>query len=149
MEMADLIKPDRVIAGLRVSDKVQLLNELSRRAAMMLGFDGQTVVGALTKREELGSTGIGHGIAIPHARVDGLQQIFGLFARLERAIDFAAVDGEPVDLAFLLLIPTNAGNEHLAALACVSRCLRDRDVAQGLRAATDGQTLFARLVGSG
>lgn len=148
MEIADLINPDRVIPGLRVSDKAQLLNELSRRAALMLGSDVQTIAGALTKREELGSTGIGHGIAIPHARVDGLRQIFGLFARLERAIDFAAVDAQPVDLAFLLLIPTNAGNEHLAALACVSRCLRDRDIAQRLRAATDAHTLFARLTGS-
>lgn len=149
MELTDLIQPDRVIAGLRVSDKAQLLNELSRRAALMLGLDVRIVAGALVQREELGSTGIGQGIAIPHARIDGLQRIFGLFARLDNAIDFAAIDGRPVDLAFLLLIPANAGNEHLAALACVSRSLRDRKVARALRAATNAPTLFARLVGRG
>jgi PTS system nitrogen regulatory IIA component len=147
MEMTDLVEPDRVIAGLRTRDKVQLLNELSRRAALMIGFDVQTVAGALTKREALGSTGIGYGIAIPHARIDGLQHIFGLFARLDHAVDFAAIDGQPVDLAFLLLIPTDAGHDHLAALACVSRRLRDPDVAQALRAAVDRRTLFDRLVG--
>lgn len=148
MEMADLIKPDHVIAGLRVSDKTQLLKELSRRAAKMLGFDAQIVLDVLTKREELGSTGIGQGIAIPHARIEGLPRFFGLFARLEHAIDFAAIDAGPVALVFLLLIPANAGNAHLAALACVSRRLRDRGVVRSLHDAKDDQMLFAGLVGS-
>jgi PTS system nitrogen regulatory IIA component len=149
MDMADLIRPDRVIADLRAPDKAQLLNELSRRAAKALGIDTQIVLDALRRREGLGTTGIGQGIAIPHARVEALQQIFGLFAHLEHTIDFAAIDAQPVDLVFLLLTPENAGNEHLAALACVSRRLRDHDVAQGLRAIRDGRTLYAQLVGPG
>src|SRR5262249_33641394 len=107
------------------------------RAARLLAIDGQTILDALMSREMLGSTGIGQGVALPHARLSGLQRFFGLFARLERPINFDAIDDRPVDLVFLLLIPEKAGNDHLAALAAVSRRLRDRDVAARLRTDTD------------
>lgn len=146
MELGDLIGPDRVIASLRVTDKGQLLRELSYRASKTLGIADTLILDALCAREGLGSTGIGQGIAIPHARIDGLQRIFGLFVRLERPIDFAAIDAQPADLVFLLLIPASAGREHLAALACVSRRLRDLDVAQALRRTKSAGELYAQLI---
>lgn len=145
MKIADLIVPDRVIVPMQVSDKAQLLRELSRRTARLLPIDPQAIVDALQAREVLGSTGIGHGIAVPHARMKGLQQMFGLFARLERPIDFDAIDGQPVDLVFLLLVPDRAGNEHLAALAAVARQLRDRNVAAQLRAVATRGELYDAL----
>jgi PTS system nitrogen regulatory IIA component len=145
VKIADLIVPDRVIVPMQVSDKAQLLRELSRRTARLLPIDPQAIVDALQAREVLGSTGIGHGIAVPHARMKGLQQMFGLFARLERPIDFDAIDGQPVDLVFLLLVPDRAGNEHLAALAAVARQLRDRNVAAQLRAVATRGELYDAL----
>jgi nitrogen PTS system EIIA component len=136
---------DRVIAALRVSDKAQLLRDLSQRAAKLLAIDPQPILDPLVAREALGSTGVGQGIAVPHARIGGLHDFFGLFARLERPIDFTAIDERPVDLVFLLLIPDEAGNDHLAALACVSRRLRDRDAAAQLRTAKSGAELYEIL----
>jgi nitrogen PTS system EIIA component len=136
---------DRVIAALRVSDKAQLLRDLSQRAAKLLAIDPQPILDPLVAREALGSTGVGQGIAVPHARIGGLHDFFGLFARLERPIDFTAIDERPVDLVFLLLIPDEAGNDHLAALACVSRRLRDRDAAAQLRTAKTAAELYEIL----
>ena len=133
MNIADLIAPDRVVVPLRVSDKAQLLHELSHRAARLLAIDPQVILDALQTREALGSTGVGQGIALPHARIPGLPQTFGLFARLERPIDFDAIDEQPADLVFLLLMPDRAGNENIAALAAVARRLRDRNLAAQLR----------------
>lgn len=144
MEIGQLLGRDGVIAGMRVADKAELLQMLARRAAPSVGLDAGTIYGALTVREQLGSTGVGNGIAIPHARLDKLARFYGLFARLERAIDFAAIDAKAVDLVFLLLIPAGAA-EHLAALASISRCLRDKDAARDLRAAKDAGSLHARL----
>lgn len=147
MELADFIGPDRVIAGLRVGGKAQLLSELSRHASKALGIPVPVILDALSAREALGSTGIGQGIAVPHARIEGLQRIFGLFVRLERPIDFAAIDAQPTDLVFLLLTPASAGSEHLAALASISRRLRDREVAQKLRRTKGERDLYVLLVG--
>jgi nitrogen PTS system EIIA component len=141
MDMTQLIGPEQVLS-LRSRGKTQLLQELARRAAKSLGIELQAIVDALTTREELGSTGVGHGIAIPHSRVAGLARLFSLFARLEKPIDFDAVDGRPVDLVFLLLIPANADKEHLAALASVSRCLRDHETARRLRATSEPHALY-------
>jgi nitrogen PTS system EIIA component len=145
MEIANLIAPDGVVAGLRAKDKRQVLEELSRRAAAALGLDSATILAALVAREQLGSTGVGKGIAVPHARIPGLPRSFGLFVRLERPIDFTAVDDQPVDLLFLLLTSEAAGAEHLPALACVSRRLREKDVAERLRRAKDGGALYSAL----
>lgn len=147
MDIAELIMPGQVLAELRAGDKTQVLKEIGRRAATALGIDARIVVDALTAREQMGSTGVGQGIAVPHARLAGVARPFGLFARLPRPIDFAAIDGKPVDLVFLLVTPVAAGTDHLAALACVSRRLRDPQVARELRAAGDAALLYQRLVG--
>jgi PTS system nitrogen regulatory IIA component len=148
MKMSDFIAPENVLVRLQVKDKPQLLTELSRRAAAPLLMDVRTILGALTAREELGSTGIGDGVAIPHARLEGLRTLFGLFAHLERPIDFAAIDDKPVDLVFLLLSPTGADSDHLAALASVSRRLRDRSLAERLRATHNPGALYDLLSGT-
>jgi nitrogen PTS system EIIA component len=148
MELHELIARDHVILGLRAADKTQVLRELGRRAGNALGMVPELIITALSAREAMGSTGVGQGIAIPHARVDGLKRFFGFFARLERPVDFAAIDERPVDLVFLLLIPAEAKNEHLAALAAVSRRLRDKSVADRLREAEDAGALYDALIGS-
>src|SRR4051794_21668431 len=132
---------------MQAGDKQLLLRELSERAARQLGIDGAMILKALRSREMLGSTGVGQGIALPHARIAGLEQFFGLFARLERPINFDAIDDGPVDLVFLLLMPEQAGNEHLAALAAVSRRLRQREVAAQLRSAKASSELYEILTG--
>jgi len=148
MDIGDLVTPDRVVADLPVADKARLLRELARRAASFAGRDAATIEEALVKRERLGSTGIGNGVALPHARIKGLPAMVGLFIRLERPIDFAAIDDQPVDLVFLLLTPDNAASDHLAALACVSRRLRSGGVAAQLRAGDRAEALFAVLTGA-
>ena len=145
MDISDFLQPDRVIAGLRVSDKAQLTAELSRRAAASLKVARQPVEAALIARERLGSTGLGRGFALPHARLGGLDRFFGLFTRLARPIDFEAIDDRPVDLVFLLLIPDNAGSEHVAALAAISRRMRDQDFVQRLRKAAGAGEMYAVL----
>ncbi len=145
MDLADLIQPDRVILGLRASDKAQLLQELSRRAAGPLGLSPSAIIGALQAREQLGSTGLGRGFALPHARVEGVDRFFGLFVRLSRPVEFQAIDEKPVDLVFLLLIPPNAGNEHVAALAAVSRPMRDPAFAARVRKAESAAALYTML----
>jgi PTS system nitrogen regulatory IIA component len=149
MEVADFLKPDGVVVGLRPANKGQLLRELAAHAAPAVGVNAQRILDALMAREELGSTGVGQGIAVPHARIEGLGRLFGLFVRLEKAIEFAAIDEQPVDLVFLLLIPADAGSEHLAALAAVSRRLRDKDVLRQLGAQKDPHRQFESLVGPG
>jgi PTS system nitrogen regulatory IIA component len=148
MEISDLVRPAQVIAGLRVSNKAQLTAEMSRRAAAALRMPLQPVEAALTAREQLGSTGLGRGFALPHARLGGLDRFFGLFARLARPIDFDAIDERPVDLVFLLLIPETAGNEHVAALAAISRRMRDAAFAQRLRKAAGTGEIYAVLTGA-
>jgi nitrogen PTS system EIIA component len=142
VEITDLIAPDGVIVALPASDKAQLLLALARRAGKAMGIDVRAIQQALQAREELGSTGVGQGVALPHCRLADLQRSFGLFARLERPIDFAAIDGRPIDLVCLLLIPEGAGNDHLTALALVSRRLRDPATAARLRAARTSRELY-------
>ncbi|HET6376490.1 MAG TPA: PTS sugar transporter subunit IIA [Methylocella sp.] len=141
MEIADLIKQSNVVCGLRASSKEQLLHELASRAAASLNRDQSAIFNALQSREKLGSTGIGEGIALPHARIEGLDRFFGIFARLSRPMDFESIDGVPVDLVFLLLIPAAEQEGHLAALAAISRQLRDKTIAAKLRKAADAAEL--------
>jgi nitrogen PTS system EIIA component len=145
MRVADLIAPAQVLAALRVQDKPQLLAELARRASATTGIDAPMIITALQTREQLGSTGLGKGFALPHARIDGLTAFFGLFARLARPIDFQAIDGQPVDLVFLLLIPPDANAEHVAALAAIARPIRDPQFVRELRRAKDATALHERL----
>jgi PTS system nitrogen regulatory IIA component len=144
--MLDLIKPEHVLAALPATDKLQVLNDLARTAATDINIDAQKILRALLAREELGSSGLGNGVAVPHARIEGIEHYMGLFARLERPIDFSAVDSQPVDLVFVLLIPPTSKNDHLAALACVSRRLRNHEVDRQLRAATNARALYELLV---
>jgi PTS system nitrogen regulatory IIA component len=147
MEIAQLIRPEHVFPGLAAADKAQLLGEIAQRAALALGHDARKILEALTAREALGSTGIGHGIALPHARLSGLTHLFGLFAVLDRPVDFGAIDEAPVDLVFLLLVPVNAGKEHLAALAAISRRLRNPETVRAIRVANEPDKVYEALVG--
>jgi PTS system nitrogen regulatory IIA component len=145
--LADLVTPRGVIAQLRAPTKRQVLQELARRAGAMTGIADKRIYDALAERERLGTTGIGNGIAVPHCRLPELTQLHGFFARLERPAPFDAIDDQPVDLVFLLLAPTDAGAEHLKALARVSRLLRDKTMCEKLRGANSVDALYALLAG--
>ena len=125
MSFSQLIKPDAVLAALRVNGKKQALQEMSERAALVSGLPAREIFDALLQRERLGATGIGDGVAIPHGKLVKCEQIFGVFARLDRPIDFAAPDGLPVDLILALIAPESAGADHLKALAMSARLLRN------------------------
>jgi nitrogen PTS system EIIA component len=145
MPLSDLLTPDAIIAALRVNGKKQALQEMSERAASASGLPAREIFDALLQRERLGSTGVGDGIAIPHGKLPRCERICGVFARLERPIDFEALDGQPVDLTFLLLAPEAAGADHLKALAQVARLLRDPKIAKKLRESRDAEALYAVL----
>ena len=145
MKIGDVIGLNQVIVGLRVADKAQLLQELARRAAAAVALDQRTILDALLARENLGSTGLGKGFALPHARLTTLPAPFALFVRLARPIDFASIDDRPVDLVILLLTPASAGSEHLATLAALSRPLRDAAFVQRVRQAPDATALHTLL----
>ena len=125
MPLTDLVAPNAIIPALKVNGKKQALQELAAKAAELSGQNERTIFEILMQREKLGSTGVGNGIAIPHGKLPKLNKLFGLFARLDRPVDFEALDGQPVDLVFLLLAPEGAGADHLKALARVARLLRD------------------------
>ncbi|HSO42872.1 MAG TPA: PTS IIA-like nitrogen regulatory protein PtsN [Rhodospirillales bacterium] len=146
MEISDLIKPDHVIARLRATSKKQALQDLAKRAAEITGQPERALFSTLMKRERLGTTGVGNGIAIPHGKLATLDKLYGLFARLDQPIDFDAIDDRPVDLIFLLLAPESSGADHLKALARVSRLLRDKPTCEKLRGTDDAEALYALLV---
>jgi nitrogen PTS system EIIA component len=145
MEISDLITPKGVISQLRTPSKKQALLELAKRAAVVSGAEERVIYDLVMERERLGTTGIGMGIAIPHARLPTLTRLYGVFARLEKPIDFEAIDDQPVDLIFLLLAPEGAGADHLKALALVSRLLRDRAMCEKLRGTDKPDALYALL----
>jgi PTS system nitrogen regulatory IIA component len=146
MEIGDLLKPEHVIARLRATSKKQALQDLARRASELTGHPERAIFSTLMKRERLGTTGVGNGIAIPHGKLPNLESMFGIFARLENPIDFEAIDDRPVDLIFLLLAPEAAGADHLKALARVSRLLRDKRACEKLRGTDDAEALYALLI---
>jgi nitrogen PTS system EIIA component len=148
MDISDLITPDRVVAHLKATSKKQALQELARRAATFTGLHERAIFEVLLERERLGTTGVGHGIAIPHGKLPSLDKLYGLFARLDAPIDFDAIDEQPVDLVFLLLAPESAGADHLKALARVSRLLRDRGFCEKLRGSSNSDALYALLTDS-
>jgi PTS system nitrogen regulatory IIA component len=143
--MIDLIAPDAIVPNLRANSKKQVLQELARRAAEVAGAPERAVFEVLLERERLGTTGVGHGIAIPHGKLPELDRVHGLFARLEKPVDFDAIDEQPVDLLFLLLAPEQAGADHLKALARVSRLLRDGSLCEKLRGADSADAIYALL----
>jgi PTS system nitrogen regulatory IIA component len=133
MGLGDLISQEGVIPLLKASSKKQVLQELSRKAAEMTGISSREIFETLLQRERLGSTGVGHGIAIPHGKMRELNHIIGLFARLEKPIEFDAIDEQKVDLVFMLLAPESAGADHLKALARISRLMREPATIDKLR----------------
>jgi len=145
MTITDLVAPEAILPALKVNSKKQALQELAARAAELTGQNERAIFEVLLQREKLGTTAVGYGIAIPHGKLPKLDKLFGLFARLDRPIDFEAMDGAPVDLLFLLLAPEGAGADHLKALARVARLLRDQEVAKKLRASNDAQALYSVL----
>jgi PTS system nitrogen regulatory IIA component len=145
MTLSDIVAPTAIVPALKVNGKKQALQELAARAAELTGQNEKAILEILLQREKLGSTGVGNGVAIPHGKLPKLGRLFGLFARLERPIDFEALDSQPVDLVFLLLAPEGAGADHLKALARVARLLRDPEVARKLRESRDADALYAVL----
>jgi len=146
MEIEDLLSnPAQVMPRLKVANKKQALQELAKRAAELTGAHERQIFDVLLERERLGTTGVGNGIAIPHGKLADIKAMFGLFARLEPAVDFEAIDEQPVDLIFLLLAPEGAGADHLKALARVSRLLRDRSICEKVRGADQAEAIYALL----
>ncbi len=148
MEICDLMTQQAVFTGIKATSKKQTIQELAHRAAGISGVAERMIFDVLLERERLGTTGVGRGIAIPHGKLSDIDRLYGFFARLDEPVDFDAVDGQPVDLLFLLLAPEEAGADHLKALARVSRLFRDADLCGRLRACDDREVLF-RLLTSG
>jgi len=145
MELSKLLQPQAVRIISDVSSKKRLLQAVANIAAPLLGRPETEISSALLDRESLGPTGFGQGVALPHARLPGLNEVSGVFLKLERPVDFNAVDRQPVDLVFALFAPETAGTEHLKALALVSRTLRNTGLCEKLRANSDPATLHAIL----
>ena len=145
MKISDFLSPANVMLDVRASDKTRLLRQLSAQAAAKVGLDPEDVMAQIVKREELGSTGVGDGVALPHARLAGLKTPFGLLARLRRGIDFDAVDDQPVDIVFLLLLPESAHGEQLNALARVARSLRNTETRRQIREAAESNAAFQAI----
>lgn len=146
-DLDDLIVPGAVLADVAAASKKAVFATFGTLAATLWSLDAKQVVDRLAKREKLGSTGFGGGVAIPHARLDGIDQVHGAFLRLAKPIEFAAVDDQPVDLVLMLLSPVDAGADHLKALARVSRRLRDGGLTAKLRGAGSTDAIYALLAG--
>ncbi len=145
MNISDFLTAAEVTTDVVAADKRQLLQELARKAAAMLDVLPDRIFSELVKREELGSTGMGGGVAIPHARFHQVDKPFGMLFRLKRPIDFDAVDEKPVDIVFLLLLPEAPGGERLGALACIARKLRDPAITAAVRGARDSAEIYRTL----
>lgn len=145
MELSSILVPSAVRVAGSVSSKKRLFLDLGEIAAASLNLPQQATVDALLERENLGPTGVGNGVALPHARLEGLDSVAGAFLRLEKPLNFESADRQPVDLVFALFAPKNAGVDHLKALALVSRTMRDASICIKLRANTDPSALHAIL----
>ena len=145
MDLSDLIEAGAILPALRANSKKQLLQLLSEKAAEMTGLPEREVFDTILQRERLGSTGVGNGIAIPHGKLPRITRLYGVFARLEKPIDFESIDEQPVDLIFLLLAPEGAGADHLKALSRIARVLRDADTVAKIRATADASAIHSFL----
>jgi PTS system nitrogen regulatory IIA component len=148
MQLADFLDFDAIKTSLPGGSKRSLLQQLANLAGQRIGQDSAAILGSLSEREQLGSTGFGQGVAIPHGKIDGLGRIYGLFARLAEPVAYKAIDGRPVDLVFLLLSPPDAGAEHLKALAAISRVTRHGATLEQMRGARSRDALAAVLLGA-
>jgi PTS system nitrogen regulatory IIA component len=145
MDIKSFLSPGDVLMDVSAPDKARLLQKLADRAASVLDLPAERIFRELSAREELGSTGTGSGIAIPHARIGGIKKPFGILARLKRPVNFNAIDDRPVDVVFLLLLPTAPAGEQLNALASVARRLRNPQILRSLRAAAHCSDLFGAI----
>ncbi len=145
MQISTILRQEAVRVIGAASSKKRLFQEIAEVAQSAYKLKPQTTVEALLDRESLGPTGVGHGVALPHARLSGIDQVVGVFVSLEKPLDFGAVDRQPVDIVFALLAPVDAGVEHLKALALVSRTLREQSFCTKLRANPDPATLYTIL----
>ncbi len=145
MTLEDIIAVQSVLPNVKAKNKKQLLQELSQALAKSVAIDHRIIFETLLTREKLGSTGLGSGIAIPHGKLATINRVYGLFARLSQPVEFDAVDGQPVDLVFVLLAPDQAGADHLKALARISRLLRDPATVAKLRGTETAEGLYAIL----
>lgn len=147
-DLSPLLADGQVTARLRATSRKQVICDMATKLAQSLGLETRQVFEAVMERERLGSTGVGSGVAIPHARIEGLEKTVGAFARLEPAVDFDAVDDRHCDLVFMLLAPVGEGADHLRALAKVSRALRQATLREALRTARDEQEMLTLLSGA-
>ncbi|MBU2889619.1 MULTISPECIES: PTS sugar transporter subunit IIA [Celeribacter] len=145
MDISKILDPQAVKVVGKMTSKKRLFQDLGEIAASAYDLSLNETVDALQERESLGPTGVGHGVALPHARIEGLDSVVGAFLRLESPMDFDAVDRQPVDLVFALFAPAESGVDHLKALALVSRTMRDADICAKLRANSEPATLHAIL----
>jgi PTS system nitrogen regulatory IIA component len=146
MQLADFLDFDAIKTALPSGNKRSLFQQLANLAGQRLGTDASAIFLSLSEREQLGPTGFGQGVAIPHGKIEGLTRIYGLFARLGEPVDYKAIDGRPVDLVFLLLSPPDAGAEHLKALAAISRVTRNAATLEKMRGARSRDALAAVLM---
>lgn len=148
MQLSEIINSSSVLPNLKASSKRQLLQELANEGARITGIEAQVIFETLLRREKLGSTGLGEGIAIPHGKFPSLDRVHGVFARLATPVKFESVDDNPVDLVFLLLAPEGAGADHLKALSRIARVMRDPDTVAKIRGAADVEAIHALLSGT-
>lgn len=148
MHLSEFLDFDAIKPAMSAGTKRALLQQLASLSGNRLGITPAAILDSVTERESLGSTGFGQGVAIPHGKVDGLSQIYCLFARLSEPIRYKAIDGEPVDLVFLLLSPPDAGADHLKALAAISRVIRHAPTLEKMRGARSRDALAAVLMGA-
>lgn len=146
MELADFLSLDDVSISLKVDCKKQLLSDLAKKAANKTGLDEHVIFEKLLERERLGSTGVGNAIGIPHGKIEGLDEMIGFFARLQKPVDFDASDDEQVDMVFLLLAPESAGADHLKTLSKIARLLREPGFVANLRGASSKEAVYSLLV---
>ena len=145
MDLSDLIEVSAIMPALKANSKKQALQFLAERAAHITGLPEREIFDTVLRREKLGSTGVGNGIAIPHGKIPGIRRITGVFARLEQPVDFDSLDDQPVDLVFLLLAPEGAGADHLKALSRIARVLRDGDIVAKIRGTSDAAAIHSFL----
>lgn len=145
MNIADIISKNAVLDNVQVASKRELVQYLSERIASLSEIDERVIFDAVWERENLGSTGYGEGVAFPHARIEGLNKVCGMFARLDEPVDFDALDGKPVDLVFMLVSPENSGADHLTALAALSRILKTEGSCEKLRKARSVDEIYSIL----
>jgi nitrogen PTS system EIIA component len=149
MQLSKILQSNAVKSIASCTSKKRLFHDIGEMAETCYGLKPSAVIDALIERENLGPTGVGHGVALPHARLAGVDDVKGIFLRLEKPLNFDAVDRQPVDLVFALIAPENAGVDHLKALALVSRTFRDASICAKLRANSDPVTLFTILTSVG